>query len=159
MGTTSICTSVCYLLHRPYEYDFHTVLCLNVLALVRSAGQHLRWRHVAPPWPKVAPPWQKWRHLKPGEILTNLAFWIFKIGPTAPKLEIMLTGKLAKIKYIQERLVIEFWNFRYDFWGVGGDVWRRLCRHACRKISASVDGRLSGVSRVCGHGSEDPNWR
>ena len=31
--------------------------------------------------------------------------------------------------------------------------------HACQIISASVDGGLSGVSRVRGHGSEDPHRR
>ena len=38
-----------------------------------------------------------------------------------------------------------------------GEIWEnRLCRHACWKISASAGGGLSGVSRVRGHGSEDP---
>ena len=27
-----------------------------------------------------------------------------------------------------------FRNFRYDFWWVGGDVWRWLCRHVCQQI-------------------------
>ena len=47
----------------------------------------------------------------------------------------------------------------YDFWGVGGDVWRWLCRHVCRKNSASVDGGPCGGSRVRRPGSEDPHQR
>ena len=34
--------------------------------------------------------------------------------------------------------VLEFRNFGYDFWGVGGDVWRWLCRHLRRKNSAQT---------------------
>ena len=36
--------------------------------------------------------------------------------------------------------------FQKLYWGVGGDVWRWLCRHVCRKISAHVDGGPVGVS-------------
>ena len=47
-----------------------------------------------------------------------------------------------------------FWNFGYDLGGVGGDVWRWLCRNVHWKISAGVDGAPSrGTS-----GSKDPNW-
>jgi hypothetical protein len=40
----------------------------------------------------------------------------------------------------------EIWNSRYNFLGVVGGVWRWLCRHLWRKISAHVDGGLSGGS-------------
>ena len=46
------------------------------------------------------------------------------------------------------KFVLGFRNFRYDFWGVGGDVWRWLCRHVRRKISAHVDGGTSERSSV-----------
>ena len=42
------------------------------------------------------------------------------------------------------KVVLGFQNFGYDFWGVGGDVWRWLCRHVRRQISAHVDGGPSG---------------
>ena len=43
--------------------------------------------------------------------------------------------------------------------GVGGDVWRWLCRHMCRKISASVYWGPSGGSRVRRPGTKDPHRR
>ena len=46
------------------------------------------------------------------------------------------------------KVVLWFWNFGYDFLAVGGDVWRWLCRHTHRKISASVNGGPSGGSSV-----------
>ena len=55
--------------------------------------------------------------------------------------------------------MLGFRNFGYDFWGVGGDVWRWLCRHLRRKISAHVDGGPSVGSRVPRPGSEDPHRR
>ena len=42
---------------------------------------------------------------------------------------------------------------------VGGDVLRLLCRNVCQKISAHVDGGLSGGTRVHRPGSEDPHRR
>ena len=27
------------------------------------------------------------------------------------------------------KVFLSFWSFVYDFWGVGGDIWRWLCRH------------------------------
>ena len=45
------------------------------------------------------------------------------------------------------------------FWPEKGEIWwNQLCRHACRKISASADGGLSRGSHVRGHRSEDPKW-
>ena len=32
-----------------------------------------------------------------------------------------------------------FWNFGYDFRGVRGDIWRWLCRHLHRQISAHAN--------------------
>ena len=57
------------------------------------------------------------------------------------------------------KVVIGFQNFVYDFWRVGGDVWRWLYRHVCRKISAHIDGGLSGGSSVRRPGSNDPHRR
>ena len=40
-----------------------------------------------------------------------------------------------------------FRNFGYEFLWFGGDVWRWLYRHVCRKISAHVDlGRAEGLA-------------
>ena len=45
------------------------------------------------------------------------------------------------------KVVLGFRNFRYEFWGVGGDVWSWLCRHVCRKISAhEMVGRAEGLA-------------
>ena len=43
-------------------------------------------------------------------------------------------------------VVLGFQNFGYGFWGVGGDVWRWLCRHVRLNFSAGVDRGLSGGS-------------
>ena len=40
------------------------------------------------------------------------------------------------------KVVQGFQKFGYDFWVVGGDVWRWLCRYVRWKISAHVDGGL-----------------
>ena len=37
------------------------------------------------------------------------------------------------------KVVLGIGNFGYDFWGVGGDVWRWLCRHLRRKFSARCE--------------------
>ena len=52
-----------------------------------------------------------------------------------------------------------FRNLAYDFWGVGRDVWRQLCRHMRGQISACVDGGLSAGSSVRRPGSEDTHQR
>ena len=54
------------------------------------------------------------------------------------------------------KIVLGFRNLGYDFWGVGGDVLRWLCRHVRRKISSDVDGGLSGVSRCVDTGARTP---
>ena len=41
---------------------------------------------------------------------------------------------------IFSKIVLGLRNFRYYLWGVGGDVWRRLCRHVRWTISAGVKG-------------------
>ena len=43
------------------------------------------------------------------------------------------------------KVVLGFWNFRYDLWGFGWDVLRWLCRHVHRKISAHVVGGQAEV--------------
>ena len=58
-----------------------------------------------------------------------------------------------------QKVVVGFRNFGYDFWGVGRDVWRWLCRHMRRKISARVDGGTSGPVKRVQMGSEDPRQR
>jgi hypothetical protein len=50
-------------------------------------------------------------------------------------------------------VILGFRNFRYDFWVVGRDVWRWLCRHVFQKISASIDGGLSRGSRSADKGA------
>ena len=45
------------------------------------------------------------------------------------------------------KVVIGFLNFGYEFLVVVGDVWGQLCRHAPWKISAHINGELSGGSR------------
>ena len=50
-------------------------------------------------------------------------------------------------------------NMIYDFIKVGGDALRLLWRNVCWKISAYVNGLLSGGSRVRRPGSEDPHRR
>ena len=46
------------------------------------------------------------------------------------------------------------------FWLENGEIWwNQLCRHMCRKISASANGGLSRGSRMHGHESEDPHRR
>ena len=60
-------------------------------------------------------------------------------------------------RWVFWKAVLWFWNFGYNFWGIGGDVWRWLCRHMHRKNSTGVDGRLSGGSSMRRPGSEDPH--
>ena len=57
---------------------------------------------------------------------------------------------------IFRRKMVVFWkvflgfrNFVYDYWEVGGDVWRWLCRHV------RVDQRLRGGSSLLRHRSKD----
>ena len=38
-----------------------------------------------------------------------------------------------------KKVVLGFQNFGYDLWGVGGDVWRWLCRHLHWQISAHLE--------------------
>ena len=57
-----------------------------------------------------------------------------------------------------------FSYFRYDFWGVGGDVWRRLCRHVCRKkfwlCRWGAERRVKRAqTRLRGHPSYQWNFR
>ena len=54
------------------------------------------------------------------------------------------------------KVVPVFRNSGYDFWGVGGDLWRWLCRHVHLKISTHVDGGPSGGSRVPRPGERGP---
>ena len=89
-----------------------------------------------------------------------------KWGPPSAWAEfgiIPLTLTLATVTKIPEgrkrgvfwKVVIRFWNFGYDFWGVEGYIWRWLCR----KISTHVDWGPSGGSSVRKPGSEDPHRR
>ena len=57
------------------------------------------------------------------------------------------------------KVVLGFRNFGYDCWRVGGDVWRWLCRHIFRKISAHVDGGASIGSSARTSRSKDPHGR
>ena len=59
--------------------------------------------------------------------------------------------------FSSSKVVLGFRKFKYDFWGVGEDVWRRLCLHVQRTFFAGVDGGLSGGSSMCRPGSEDPH--
>ena len=54
---------------------------------------------------------------------------------------------LSKVQNTRQ-FVLEFGNFGYDFWGIGGYVCRWLCRQVHRKISVLNDGGLSGGSRM-----------
>jgi hypothetical protein len=54
------------------------------------------------------------------------------------------------------KVVLGFWNFGYDFWGVEWDVWRWLCRHMHRKISAHADGGTSERSGMHTDGERRP---
>ena len=69
---------------------------------------------------------------------------VLKCLPWHPPPPLFLGLKKMKIS----KVVLGFQNFWYDFWGVGEDVWRWLCRHVCRKTSTSVDGGPSGGFRV-----------
>ena len=44
----------------------------------------------------------------------------------------------GRTRGVFSKVILGFWNFRYDFWGVGGDVLRWHSRHVRRKISAHV---------------------
>ena len=44
-------------------------------------------------------------------------------------------------------------------WNFFSDLWRWLCRHGCWKLSAHVNGGLSGGSRVRRPRSKDPHRR
>ena len=57
------------------------------------------------------------------------------------------------------KIVLGFRNFGYEFLGVGGHIWRWLCRHVRQQISAHVDGGPSGGASMCRPGSKDPNRR
>ena len=66
--------------------------------------------------------------------------YLMKRIPTNNKKSgIPLPPALWAEKGVFSKIVLVFRNFGYDFWGVGGDVWRWLW-HVCRKISAHVDG-------------------
>ena len=58
-----------------------------------------------------------------------------------------------------KNVVIGVRNLGYCFWGAGKFFWRWICRHVRWKVSASVDGGLSGGSGVRRPGSEDPHRR
>ena len=60
---------------------------------------------------------------------------------------ILLSSSSAVVPFLPE-VDLGVWNFAYAFLGIGGDVWRWLCIHVRRNISADVDGGLSEVSRV-----------
>ena len=49
-----------------------------------------------------------------------------------------------------------FWNFGNEFLAVGGDGWGQFCRHARGKISAHVDGGLSGSVAWADTGARTP---
>ena len=55
---------------------------------------------------------------------------------------------LGRQRGVFSKFVLGFRNFGYDFCGVGGDVWRWLCRHVRRKISTHVHGGTSERSSV-----------
>jgi hypothetical protein len=47
------------------------------------------------------------------------------------------------------KVILRFRKLWYVFWGVGGDVWRWLCRHGCRKIPlVSMGGRAEGLAEI-----------
>ena len=50
-------------------------------------------------------------------------------------------------------------NFRYDFWGVGGDIWMWLCRHVRRKFPLMLmGGRANGQTWTNGEQGPPSAW-
>ena len=64
--------------------------------------------------------------------------------PSIPRTMLYLGAQ----KGVFSKVVLGFRNFGYDFWGVGGYVWRWLCRPMRRKISAHSVGGTSEQSSL-----------
>ena len=70
-------------------------------------------------------------------IRTQKKIW----GPPPPSLTMLYLGGK---KGVFSKVVLGIRNLSYDFWGVGEDVWRWLCRHVWGRAGAGTPIGVSG---------------
>ena len=82
---------------------------------------------------------------------------LFGIGCRTPHINPILTGKLAYFKYILKRLVVDFWNLRYDFWGVDlREMFEGDSADTCAQKIPLVPMRGGADRQACTYGEGGP---